>query len=161
MTTQRKAELFSGLIKGFDGLLDDATYYSILHNIGMTHREMEAEGLDLREQYRQYAALDELCERLSTFVDYAAAEYIRMLEGGERASLHLTGRARDFDIEMEGNGMLWDTVTEMIGERLTEYNLDMEIDNGDLILTPREPDMEMGMNRAAHIPITTETEDCL
>ena len=112
----------------------------------MTHREMEAEGLDLREQYPcRYEALDELCERLSTFVEHAADEYIRMLEGEERASMYLAGRARDFDIDMEGNGMLWDTVTEMIGERLQEYNLDMEIDNGDLILTPRAPDMEMGM----------------
>ena len=146
MTTQRKAELFSGLIKGFDGLLDDATYYSILHNIGMTHREMEAEGLDLREQYPcRYEALDELCERLSTFVEHAADEYIRMLEGEERASMYLAGRARNFDIDMEGNSMLWDTVTEMIGERLQEYNLDMEIDNGDLILTPRAPDMQMEM----------------
>lgn len=146
MTTKRKAELFGELLKGFDGLLDDETYYSILHNIGMTHREMEAEGIDLREQYpRRYAALDELGERLSTFVEYAADEYIRMLEDGERASLYLAGHARDFDIEMEGNEMLWDTVTGMIGERLCEHNLDMEIDNGDLILTPRAPEMGMEM----------------
>jgi len=146
MTTQRKAELFGELLKGFDGLLDDETFYSILHNIGMTHREMEAEGLDLREQYPcRYAALDELGERLSTFVEYAADEYLRMLEDGGSASLTLVDHARAFDIDMEGNGMLWDTVTGMIGERLTEYNLDMEIDNGDLILTPRSPDMEMGM----------------
>ena len=146
MTTQRKAELFSGLLKGFDGLLDDATYYSILHNIGMTHREMEAEGLDLREQYpRRYEALDQLCERLSTFVEYAADEYIRMLEDSDRAAITLADHANNFDIDMEGNDMLWDTVTEMIGERLQEYNLDMEIDNGDLILTPRSPDMQMEM----------------
>jgi len=146
VTTERKSELFSELLKGFDGLLDDATFYSILHNIGMTHREMEAEGLDLREQYpRRYEALDQLCERLSTFVEYATDEYIRMLEGEDRASMYLAGRARDFDIDMDGNSMLWDTVTEMIGERLQEYNLDMEIDNGDLILTRREPEMEMDM----------------
>ena len=146
MTTQRKAELFGELLKGFDGLLGDETFYSILHNIGMTHREMEAEGLNLREQYPcRYAALDELGERLSTFVEYAADEYLRMLEDGGSASLTLVDHARDFDIEMEGNGMLWDTVTEMIGERLSEHNFDMEIDNGDLILTPREPEMQMGM----------------
>lgn len=146
MTAERKAELFNGLLKGFDGLLGDETYYSILHDIGMTHREMEAEGIDLREQYpHQYVALDELDERLSAFVEYAAAEYMRMLENGDRASMYLAGRASDFDIEMEGSGTLWDTVVAMIGERLEDHNPDMEIDNGDLIFTPREPDLYLEM----------------
>lgn len=144
MTEKRKSELFDGLLKGFDGLLSDETYYSILRGIGMTHREMEAKGLDLREQYpHQYTALDELGERLSTFVEYAADEYLKVLENSGSASLHLAGRARDFDIEMEQGGLLWDTVANMIGERLQEHNLDMEISNGDLILIPHAPDMQM------------------
>lgn len=146
MTEQRKAELFAGLLKGFDGLLDDETYYNVLQGIGMTHREIEAEGIDLREQYpRRYAALDELDERLSTFVEYAAAEYLRMLENGGTALLCLAGRARDFDIEMEQGGMLWDTVARMIGERLQEHNLNMEIDGDALVFTPCVPDMRVGM----------------
>lgn len=144
MTETRKAELFSGLLRGFDGLLDDETYYDILRGIGMTHREMDGEGLNLREQYTpRYEALDALCERLSLFVEHAAVDYMRMLENGDRASLYLVDRARDFDIDMEDNGMLWDTVVSMIGERLSEHNLDMEIVGGDLILTPREADMRM------------------
>lgn len=146
MTTKRKAELFTELLKGFDGLLDDETYYSILRGIGMTHREMEAEGLDLREQYpRRYAALDELGERLSTFVEYAADEYLRMLENGGTALLSLTGRAHDFDIEMEQGGILWETVVDMLGERLKEYDLDMKTDEEYLILTARAQDMRMEM----------------
>lgn len=146
MTEQRKAELFGGLLRGFDGLLDDETYYSILRGIGMTHREMEAEGIDLREQYTpRYAALDALCERLSLFVEHAAEECTGQLEQGKPVSLYLAGRARDFDIDMEGNGMLWDTVIEMLGERLAAYTPDMEIDNGELIITPRAQEMGMGM----------------
>ena len=90
-------------------------------------------------------ALKELNQKLTAFADSAAEECLKMLEGGERASLTLIDHARGFGIDMEGNGMLWDTVTEMIGERLSEHNFDMEIDNGDLILTPREPEMQMGM----------------
>ena len=139
MQTERKALLFSKLLKGFDGLLDDETYYNILCGIGMTNDEIEAEGIDLTEQYpRRYAALDELCERLSTFVEHTAEQYAVQLRCGERTSVYLAGQARDFDIDMEDNGMLWDTVMDMLGERLKDYSLDMEVDEGDLILIPKQ-----------------------
>ena len=160
MQTERKALLFSKLLKSFDGLLDDETYYSILRGIGMSNDEIEAEGIDLSEQYpHRYAALDELCERLSTFVEHTAEQYAGQLRRGERASVYLAGQAKDFDIDMEGNGMLWDTVMDMLGERLKEYALDMEVDEGDLILIPKRPEQSEKIKNAIEHIISDGTQN--
>ena len=160
MQTERKALLFSKLLKGFDGLLDDETYYSILRGIGMANDEIEAEGIDLTEQYPQrYAALDELCERLSTFVEHTAEQYAVQLRRGERASVYLAGQAKDFDIDMEGNGMLWDTVMDMLGERLKDYALDMEVDEGELILIPKQPEQSEKIKNVVDYIISDGTQN--
>ena len=145
MTDERKSELFSELIKGIDGLLDDETFYSILRDIGMTHREIETVGRDLREQYpRQYTALEGLCERLSTFVEYVAGEYERRLEQGDRAELSLADLSHQYDLDLYDNKTLRDTATAMIAERLDDPELEFEVDKNELIIT-RAPEMEMGM----------------
>ena len=59
--------------------------------------------------------------------------------------MDLACHAKDFDIDMETGDTLCNAVIEMLGERLQEYDFDMEIDNGDLILTRGEPEMEMKM----------------
>ena len=90
-------------------------------------------------------ALIALEQKLTAFVDHLADEYLNQLEHSDSASVYLPGKAIDFDIHMESGDTLWDAVTDMVGQRLREYDLDMEIDNGDLILTRGEPEMEMKM----------------
>jgi hypothetical protein len=93
----------------------------------------------------QSPAMTALGEKLSSFADYMAGEYLSLLEVSDRAALYLSGQATDYDIDLSYSETLRDTVIEMIGERLDGHNLDMEFDNGDLIVTPRAPEMRMEM----------------
>ncbi len=81
----------------------------------------------------QSPAMTALGEKLSIFADYMAGEYLTMLQSDDRAALYLSGQAIDYDIDIS------------YGERLDGHNLDMEFDNGDLIVTPRAPEMRMEM----------------
>jgi hypothetical protein len=93
----------------------------------------------------QSPAMTALGEKLSSFADYMAGEYLSLLEVSDRAALYLSGQASDYDIDLSYSETLRETVIEMIGERLDGHNLDMEYDNGDLIVTPRAPEMRMEM----------------
>jgi hypothetical protein len=93
----------------------------------------------------QSPALASLSEKLSAFADYMAGEYLTMLESDDRAALFLHGEAQAHGIDIAYSETLRETIIEMVGERLDGHNLDMEFDNGDLIVTPREPEMRMEM----------------
>ncbi len=93
----------------------------------------------------QSPAMTALGEKLSSFAEYMAGEYLTMLQSDDRAAMYLSGQAIDYDIDISYSETLREAVIEMIGERLEGHNLDMEFDNGDLIVTPRAPEMRMEM----------------
>jgi hypothetical protein len=83
----------------------------------------------------QSPALTALGEKLSACVDHLAADYLTMLEKGGRAAMYLFEEAQEYGVDASCSATLRDTVIEMLGERLAAHNLDMELDNGELILT--------------------------
>ena len=93
----------------------------------------------------QSPAMTALGEKLSAFADYMAGEYLTMLEADDRAAMYLYGEAQAHGIDISSSETLRGTIIEMVGERLDGHDLDMEFDNGDLIITPREPEMRMEM----------------
>ncbi len=84
----------------------------------------------------QSPALTALGEKLSACVERLAADYLTMLEKGERAAMYVFEEAQEYGVDATCSATLRDTVIEMLGEKLAAHNLDMELDNGELILTP-------------------------
>ncbi len=93
----------------------------------------------------QSSAMTALGEKLSAFAEYMAGEYLTMLQSDDRAAMYLYGEAQAHGIDISSSKTLRGTIIEMVGERLDGHNLDMEFDNGDLIVTPRAPEMRMEM----------------
>ena len=169
LTGPRFDTFAAGMLRDYDFISENVDLmrqdsYGVMHCLLVTGAERE-DGILVQSEganYARYAALVPhvhsiiaaqsrspalalLEHKLSAFVDYLAGEYAEQLDHDSRASVYLAGHARDFHIEMEGNGTLWDTVVGMLDERMAGYDLGMEIDNGDLILTPNDPEMGMGM----------------
>ena len=93
----------------------------------------------------QSPAMTALGEKLSAFAEYMAGEYLTMLQSDDRAAMYLYGEAQAHGIDISSSDTLRGTIIEMVGERLDGHDLDMEFDNGDLIITPRAPEMRMEM----------------
>jgi hypothetical protein len=93
----------------------------------------------------RYPSLTTLNEKLSAFVEYLANEYLPQIEKGDRVELPIFDEAEAYGVDISGSDILRETVIDMLGERLAEHDLDMELDKDELILTPREQDMQMGM----------------
>lgn len=89
-------------------------------------------------------ALFELNRKMLGLSECAADECRLQLQCGDRVELSLVDMAQQYDLDVESNQALWDTVIEMIGERLDDPTLEFEIDKNELIIT-RAPEMEMGM----------------
>ncbi len=94
-------------------------------------------------------ALTALGEKLSACVEHLAADHLSMLEKGERAAMYVFEEAQEYGVDAPCSATLRDTVIEMLGERLAGRYLDMEFDNGELILTPTpamaEPELTLNL----------------
>ncbi len=93
----------------------------------------------------QSPAMTALGEKLSAFAEYMAGEYLTMLQSDDHAAMYLYGEAQAHGIDISSSETLRGTIIEMVGERLDDHDLDMEFENGDLIVTPRAPEMRMEM----------------
>ena len=87
------------------------------------------------EAQNQSPALKELNRKLTVFADCAAEECLKLLEQDDRAGLALNDMGPEYGVDMEGNGLLWDTVTEMIADRLEGHGLQMDMDKNELVFT--------------------------
>jgi len=83
----------------------------------------------------QSPALKELNRKLTVFADHAAEECLKLIEQDDRAELSLNDMGPKYGVDMEGNGLLWDTVTEMIADRLEGHGLQMDMDKNELVFT--------------------------
>jgi hypothetical protein len=81
----------------------------------------------------QSQSLTDLNQKLIGFTEYLVAELLH----NEGVAMHLAGQAKDFDIDMESNDTLCNVVTDMVAARMKEHNLDMEMVEGELTITPR------------------------
>ena len=87
------------------------------------------------EAQNQSPALKELNRKLTVFADHAAEECLKLIEQDDRAELSLNDMGPKYGVDMEGNGLLWDTVTEMIADRLEGHGLQMDMDKNELVFT--------------------------